>query len=69
MAIWFATIVFSIGLLIVAVYALLSGQPYGVWYSLGLPGLLGTFLFSILTPVILNRYREAERRSMSAQDL
>ena len=28
-------------LLVAGVIALVTGQPYGVWYGLGLPGLLG----------------------------
>ncbi len=51
------------------VLALLQHQPYGVWYGLLLPGILGLVLFPSLTPVVLMRYREAEtgrcRRAIS----
>lgn len=59
----------SILLLIVGVAAYFSGQPYGIWYGLGLPGVLGVILFPSLLPVIHRRYREAEERSMKAQDM
>ncbi|HBH28621.1 MAG: hypothetical protein N839_0002375 [Desulfofustis sp. PB-SRB1] len=50
-------------------YALVSGQPYGVWYGLGFAGLLGLIIFGGLTPIILSRYREAELRKSLAEDL
>lgn len=55
-------------LLAAAVVALATGQPYGVWYGLGLPGLLGVVLFAALLPVVLARYRDAETRRMGAAD-
>jgi hypothetical protein len=59
----------SAGCLILGVLALLQHQPYGVWYGLILPGVLGLVLFPSLTPVVLMRYREAEARKMQARDL
>lgn len=56
-------------LLVLGIVALCSGQPYGVWYGLGLPGLVGTFVLGGLLPVIKLRYREAEERKMLAQDV
>jgi multidrug transporter EmrE-like cation transporter len=52
-----------------AVTALCTGQPYGVWYGLGLPGLLGVVLYGALLPVARFRYRQAEERRMQAEDL
>jgi hypothetical protein len=49
--------------------ALWAGQPYGVWYGLLLPGVLGVFVIGPLFPLIFHRYREAEERQMQAQDL
>jgi len=46
-----------------------SGQPYLVWYSLGLPGVLGVILFPVLLPQVYRRYQEAETRRMEAQNL
>jgi hypothetical protein len=56
-------------LLVAGVVALVTGQPYGIWYSLGLPGLLGVVIFGALTPVLHKRYMEAEMRKSMAQDL
>ena len=56
-------------LLIVGLFALYLGQPYGVWYGLLLPGVIGTAVFGALLPVICKRYREAEERRLAAQDL
>jgi len=55
--------------LALGVLALLRHQPYGVWYGLLFPGILGLILFPSLTPVVLMRYREAENRKMQARDL
>jgi len=56
-------------LLIAGVVALLVGQPYHVWYGLGLTGVIGVLVFGLNTPQILRRYRQAEVRRMTAQDL
>jgi hypothetical protein len=57
---WWAFIAVGVLFLVIGVVALFSGQPYGIWYGFGLPGCLGTILFSVLLPVIKARYREAE---------
>jgi len=51
------------------IVALFLKQPYGVWYALLLPGVLGVVLFPSLSPVIGNRYAEAELRKSRAADL
>lgn len=56
-------------LLVVGIIALATGQPYGVWYGLGFPGLLGLVILGSLTPVIRKRYTEAELRKSTAKDL
>ena len=60
-------------LLVAACVAFAQGQPYGVWYGLGLPGLLGTVMGATflvtLRPVILRAHREAEERRIQARDL
>ncbi len=63
------TIFVSAILLVAGVVALMQGQPYGVWYGLGLPGLLGIVVFGALLPVLLKRYRESEERRLVAQDI
>jgi len=56
-------------LLTAGIVALATGQPYGVWYGLGLPGLGGLVVLGPLTLVIHMRYRQAELRKSMAQDL
>jgi hypothetical protein len=65
-----ATLLIASGVLLAtAVLALVAGQPFGVWYGLGQPGVIGLVLFAALFPVVQNAYRMAERRKMAAQDL
>lgn len=59
----------SAALLGAAVTAVLTGQPYGVWYGLGLPGLLGVFVIGANMFVMDRVYRAAEARKMAARDL
>jgi hypothetical protein len=57
----------SLVLLAAGLTALASGQPYGVWYGLGLAGVIGTVVLGCLLPISRNRYREAkERRTLAA---
>jgi hypothetical protein len=65
----FGIVLACVGLLLASIIALAEGQPYGVWYGLGLPGLLGVIIIGGLTPVIFRRYREAELRRSLAKDL
>jgi peptidoglycan/LPS O-acetylase OafA/YrhL len=64
-----ALFLLSIAFLVLAIVAVTTGQPYGIWYGLLLPGLLGTFLIPSLLFVVRIRYREAELRKMSAMHL
>jgi len=56
-------------LLTLAVIALLTEQPWGVWYGLGLPGVLGLVVIGANMPSILRVYRAAEERKLAARDL
>lgn len=56
-------------LLVTGITALCLGQPYGIWYGLLMPGVLGTILLPVMIPAIRQRYREAEERRMKAADL
>ena len=57
------------GLLLAGIVAKVEQQPYGVWYALGLPGLLGVFILGSLSPVLVRQYRAAEMRRSLGQDL
>jgi hypothetical protein len=59
----------AVGLLAAGVIALLTGQPYGVWYGLGLAGLIGVLVLPFNLRELRKRYREAEERRMQAEDL
>ena len=65
----FALIVLSLGMLAAGIVALVTKQPYGVWYSLLLSGFIGTVVLGSLTPVLLMRYRQAEMRKSLACDI
>ena len=64
-----ATLVACALMLAAAIIAFMNEQPYGVWYGLGLPGVVGLLVMGGLMPVIQQRYREAEQRRLSATDL
>jgi hypothetical protein len=49
--------------------ALVAGQPWGVWFFLGLPGVLGLLIFLPLRRVMTVAYAQAEARRMQAKDL
>jgi hypothetical protein len=55
--------------LIAGIVALVSHQPYGVWYGLLLPGVIGLGVLGPLSPLAFNTYRQAEQRKMQANDL
>jgi hypothetical protein len=59
----------ALALVAVGLLALLRGQPWGVWYALVLPGVVGTAVIGGTLLVILKRYREIEQRRLSAKDL
>jgi hypothetical protein len=48
--------------------ALATGQPYGVWYALLLPGVLITILMMVFLPIIRVRYQQAEHRRLEAEE-
>jgi hypothetical protein len=69
MGLWDLTTLCCAILLAAGVYAIIQKQPWGIWYGIGFPGLLGTVLFSALRTVLVKAYRQSEERSMAAQDL
>jgi uncharacterized membrane protein YeaQ/YmgE (transglycosylase-associated protein family) len=66
---YYAIVIISAVLFAAGIAALLSGQPYAVWYGLGFPGLLCLIIFSVLIGVVSKRYREAEMRRSIAEDI
>jgi hypothetical protein len=48
--------------------AVVSSQPYAVWYALLLPGVILTLVFSLTLPSIQRRYDELEIRRMTSVD-
>lgn len=55
--------------LIAGIVALAAAQPYHVFYPLLLIGGIATLVMGINLPVILKRYRQAEARKVSAEEL
>lgn len=66
---WFAVWAAAVVLLFAGIVALGNGQPWGVWYSLLLPGAIGTLVVGANSLVIVKRYREVEERRLAAKDL
>lgn len=60
---------FSLLCLVAGAVALAAGQPYSMWYGLGLGGLIGTLVLGFNLPVVWTVYRQAEERKLSADDL
>ena len=58
----------GIALLVAGLAALMSGQPYGVWFALLLPGAILTLLMALFTPMLLRFYRQAEARRLEAEE-
>jgi peptidoglycan/LPS O-acetylase OafA/YrhL len=56
-------------MLVAGIYAAATGQPYGVWYSLMLPGVLTVLVIFPLGFVARSAARRAEERKMRAQEL
>jgi hypothetical protein len=56
-------------LLALGLIALLSGQPYGVWYGVELAGAIGVVVIGANAPNVYRVYRAAEERRLAARDL
>jgi hypothetical protein len=61
-------IALGILLTIAGFVAVVSSQPYAVWYALLLPGVILTLVFSLNLPSIQRRYDELEIRRMTSID-
>ncbi len=55
--------------LVLAAIAFAVGQPYGIWYVLGLVGVLGCIIFPLRIIPIRRTYAESESRRMQVEDL
>ena|SRR5437867_3258613 len=55
--------------LVAGLFALISGQPYGIWYPLVLLGAVMTIVFGALLPTVRRRYQDAEMRRIQAAAL
>ncbi len=61
-------IALGILLTIAGFVAVVSNQPYAVWFALLLPGVILTLVFSLTLPSIQRRYDELEIRRMTSVD-
>ncbi len=59
-------VIVGVGHLVVGLYALFMGQPYGIWYPLVLIGGILTIVIGSLRPVVRRAYEQAEARKMEA---
>jgi uncharacterized membrane protein YqgA involved in biofilm formation len=59
----------SVLLLATGLVAVVIKQPYHVWYSFLLPGVIGTVIFSSLFPIVRKRFVEKELKQIQAKDL
>jgi len=56
-------------LLLAGLVAALLGQPFHVWFPLGLPGLITALVMAPMYPLVKARYAEAEQRKLAAAEL
>lgn len=56
-----------IGLIIVSALLLIAGV--GVWYGLGLAGVIGVLVLGVNLPTIIKVYQKAEQRRIAARNL
>jgi hypothetical protein len=64
-----AVAVLGLASLAFGLMALVSGQPYGIWYPPLLGGALGAFLFGGGVFVLRARYAQGEQRRLEAEAL
>jgi hypothetical protein len=51
---YFLFLGWSAAMLLAGIVAMISGQPYGIWYGLGLAGLIGVIVFGSLYSLIFH---------------
>ena len=64
-----ATILLGLCMLVLCGIALISSQPYVVWYPLALVGGLDALIFTALRGTIRKRYEQVELRKIAAADV
>ncbi len=69
MAVCYTDLLISCLLLAAGIVALATGQPYGVWYGLGFPGLLSLIILGPFTWSIPKWYTAAELHKSMGEDL
>ncbi len=52
---------------VLGLFALTSGQPYGIWYPMLLCGFIMAVVIGCLIPVVRARYAQAEHRRIEAE--
>jgi uncharacterized membrane protein len=68
LAVHIALLTLGVATLILRIAALVVGQPYHVWYPLGLIGLVLVVVLGPLYPVVRARYAQAEYRRLTAEE-
>jgi len=66
---WISMVFTSILLFGAAIVAKIQGQPYGIWYGLGLAGLIGILVYLPNYFSIRNRYIQSEMRKIDADSV
>ena len=59
----------ALAMLVLGLFAWSNGQPYGVWFGIFLPGLVGSLVLGGNFLTILYAYRKVEERRLAAKDL
>jgi uncharacterized membrane protein YuzA (DUF378 family) len=57
---YFLLVGYSAALLLVGLFAFISGQPYGIWYGFGSAGLIGAIVFGSLFSLVFNLPKRIE---------
>ena len=69
-AAWIVSMALGVATLAVGIVAVVSGQPYGIWYPLVLLGaILGGITTMLLFLVVLPAYRAVEARKLAAEEI
>jgi hypothetical protein len=66
---WWLMLAVAVAFLAAGLVAFFSGQPYGVWYGLALPGVIGLIVLGGNLPTIRRAYRAAEMRRIESKDM